>query len=558
MFGSLQDISMSNLLDLLLYNPNSPLVFNTGLFLILFLFFLGIYWLTKNSFKINSIFVILFSLYFYYKSSEYYCFMLLALCISDYSIGRILGQTNKQKWRKVLVSLSVILNIGILTYFKYFNLLLSTIANIQNLAYEPLNIILPAGISFISFRSMSYIIDIYRKDIAPEKNILNYIFFLTFFPPLLAGPVVRAKDMLPQIKANQPATEAMIGSGFFLIMCGLIKKAVIADYLGVNFIDRIFDNPTLYTGFENIMAVIGYALQIYCDFSGYSDMAIGLALLLGYKFKDNFNAPYKSQNPSEFWHRWHISLSTWLRDYLYIPLGGNRQMSIASYIWFAILLISGTYISYNLLINYENSYVQPILGVILSVSLLYLIVSTFIAPDRRKNIIISMHLFVTMLVGGLWHGASWMFVLWGAWTGMLLIVHKQIKKLYHLPEEKRNNKWRIVSNIIITFILMLVGWIFFRSPNITIVQSIFTQITTHFTAGDPNFIYTFVSSYPLITLAIISGYLMHFAPKKWTTILNDNYTKSPLIVKSIILTIILFIVIQASQSELVPFIYQQF
>ncbi|MBR3830733.1 MAG: MBOAT family protein [Muribaculaceae bacterium] len=557
MFGSLQDISMSNLLDLLLYNPNSPLVFNTGLFLILFLILIGLYNLTKRNFRISSVIVILFSLYFYYKSTYYYCFILLAICACDYVIGRLFSYTNVQWKRKILVSISVISNIGILASFKYLDLLIKTFSD-PSIVSNPLAGVLTAGISFISFRSMSYIIDIYRREIEPETNFINYTFFLTFFPPLLAGPVVRAKDMLPQIKANQPATEAMIGSGFFLIMCGLIKKAVIADYLGVNFIDRIFDNPALYTGFENIMAVIGYALQIYCDFSGYSDMAIGLALLLGYKFKDNFNAPYKSQNPSEFWHRWHISLSTWLRDYLYIPLGGNRQMSIASYIWFAILLISGTYISYNLLINYENSYVQPILGVILSVSLLYLIVSSFIAPDRRKNIITSMHLFVTMLVGGLWHGASWMFVLWGAWTGMLLIVHKQIKKLYHLPEEKRNNKWRIVSNIIITFILMLVSWIFFRSPNITIVQSIFTQITTHFTAGDPNFIYTFVSSYPLITLAIISGYLMHFAPKKWTTILNDNYTKSPLIVKSIILTVILFIVIQASQSELVPFIYQQF
>ena len=558
MLTQFKDINFSNLLDILAFDKASPLVFNTGLFLILFLLFLGLYQLTKRSFKYNSILVILFSFYFYYKSSEYYCFMLLALCLSDYIIGIILGNTQNKTWKKFLVALSVLSNIGILTYFKYFNLLLGTFANINNIAYEPLNIILPAGISFICFRSMSYIIDIYRKDIEPEKNIVNYIFFLSFFPPLLAGPVVRAKDMLPQIRENKPATNIMIGQGFFLIMCGLIKKAVIADYIGVNFIDRIFDNPTLYTGFENIMAVIGYALQIYCDFSGYSDMAIGLALLLGYQFKDNFNAPYKSQNPSEFWHRWHISLSTWLRDYLYIPLGGNRNMTIASYIWLSILSIAGIYISISLLLSYNDSYIMPICGVLLIVFICYILFSISKVPNRRKNIITSMHLFVTMLIGGLWHGASWMFVLWGAWTGLLLIIHKQLKKVYTLNESQKNKPWRVVSNVIITFILMSIGWVFFRSPNIDTAISISTQITSHFNAGDSNFFITFIMNYPLITLAIVCGYLMHFAPKKWSTILCDHFTKSPIIIKSIVLTLILFIVIQASQSELVPFIYQQF
>ena len=186
-------------------------------------------------------------------------------------------------------------------------------------------VILPAGISFFTFRSISYIVDIYRGKLEPCDNFLDYAFFLTFFPPLLAGPVVRAVDMLPQIKERPNVTTEMISEGLFLIMTGLVKKVVIADYISANFVDRIFDNPMLYSGFENLMGCVGFTVQLYCDFSGYSDMAIGLALLMGYRFKINFAAPFKSQNPTEFWRRWHISLSTWLRDYVYIPLGGNRK-----------------------------------------------------------------------------------------------------------------------------------------------------------------------------------------------------------------------------------------
>ena len=187
-------------------------------------------------------------------------------------------------------------------------------------SFEPLDVILPAGISFFTFRSISYMVDVYRGDLEPCRNFLDYFFFLTFFPPLLAGPVVRARDMLGQIRENPSATREMISEGLFLIMTGLVKKVMIADYISANFVDRIFDNPALYSGFENLMGAIGFTVQLYCDFSGYSDMAIGLALLMGYRFKINFDAPFKSQSPTEFWRRWHISLSTWLRDYVYIPL----------------------------------------------------------------------------------------------------------------------------------------------------------------------------------------------------------------------------------------------
>ena len=362
--------------SILIYDQHNPLLFNTGAFLLLFLAFILIYQAIRRWHNAKMIFVILFSLYFYYKSSAQYCFILLGVCISDYVLGNILGAVKSRFWRKTVVCVNIITNVGMLVYFKYFNLLYETFANITNTSFNALDIILPAGISFFTFRSISYIVDIYRGEISPAKNFLEYTFFLTFFPPLLAGPVVRAKDMLPQIKQNPIATKAMGSEGLFLIMCGLVKKMVIADYISGNFVDRIFENPSLYSGVENLMGTVGFTLQIYCDFSGYSDMAIGLALLLGYRFKDNFRAPFKSQNPTEFWRRWHMSLSFWLRDYVYIPLGGNRKGKL------------------------------------------------------RKHA----NLMTTMVIGGLWHGASWLYLVWGAYQGLLLSLHKTFTKIFPAPK----------------------------------------------------------------------------------------------------------------------------
>lgn len=213
---------------------------------------------------------------------------------------------------------------------------------------------------------MSYTIDVYRRQITPLGSLLDYAFYVSFFPQLVAGPIVRARDFIPQIRRPLFVSREMFGRGIFLIVSGLFKKAVISDYISVNFVERIFDNPTLYSGVENLMGVYGYALQIYCDFSGYSDMAIGIALLLGFHFNINFDSPYKSASITEFWRRWHISLSSWLRDYLYISLGGNRKGKIRQYA----------------------------------------------------------NLIITMFLGGLWHGASWNFVLWGMMHGVALAAHK--------------------------------------------------------------------------------------------------------------------------------------
>lgn len=222
------------------------------------------------------------------------------------------------------------------------------------------------GHLFFTFQSLSYTIDVYRRQITPLTSLLDYAFYVSFFPQLVAGPIVRARDFIPQIRRPLFVSNEMFGRGIFLIVSGLFKKAVISDYISVNFVERIFDNPTLYSGVENLIGVYGYALQIYCDFSGYSDMAIGIALLLGFHFNINFDSPYKSASITEFWRRWHISLSSWLRDYLYISLGGNRKGKIRQYA----------------------------------------------------------NLIITMFLGGLWHGASWNFVLWGMMHGVALAAHK--------------------------------------------------------------------------------------------------------------------------------------
>lgn len=236
------------------------------------------------------------------------------------------------RWqRKTWVAVSLLINLGLLCYFKYTNFLCGFFASLTGGTFTAMDIFLPVGISFFTFQSLSYTIDVYRKEITPLTNLLDYAFYVSFFPQLVAGPIVRARDFIPQIRCPLFVSKEMFGKGIFLIVSGLFKKAVISDYISINFVERIFDNPTLYSGVENLMGVYGYALQIYCDFSGYSDMAIGIALLLGFHFNMNFDSPYKSASITEFWRRWHISLSSWLRDYLYISLGGNRKGKIRQY-----------------------------------------------------------------------------------------------------------------------------------------------------------------------------------------------------------------------------------
>lgn len=317
--------NIGDFLQLLSYIPTEPLQFISGFFLVFMCVFTMGYTLLNKNLNWRIIYVIAFSLYFYYKTSGLFFLLLIALSLSDFTLGFFIYHLPKLSTRKILLSTSIVINVGILSYFKYTTMLSDMFNNLFSSNLDFGEIFLPIGISFFSFQSMSYTIDLYRREIKPVEKWADYLFYLSFFPQLVAGPIVRAKDFLPQITRNPLIiTKTEMGRGFFFIICGLLKKGVISNFISVNYVDRVFDYPLFYSGFENLMAIYGYALQIYCDFSGYSDIAIGIALLLGFHFKENFNSPYKASTITDFWRRWHISLSTWLRSYLYIPLGGNR------------------------------------------------------------------------------------------------------------------------------------------------------------------------------------------------------------------------------------------
>ena len=379
------EIDWKKLADVLTYDPQQPMIFSSGLFLWLFLGFSLVYLLLQRKTTARLLFVSLFSYYFYYKSSGFYFFLLGIVTVSDFLLARWMYRTETSWKRRLIVCCSLCINLGLLCYFKYTNFFYEMLAPLWHGTYHPLDIFLPVGISFFTFQSLSYTIDVYRKDLKPLSNLLDYVFYVSFFPQLVAGPIVRARDFIPQIRKPLYVSADMFGQGVFFIVSGLFKKAVISDYISVNFVERIFDNPGLYSGLENLFGVYGYALQIYCDFSGYSDMAIGIALLLGFRFPINFNSPYKADSVTDFWHRWHISLSTWLRDYLYISLGGNRKGKIRTYL----------------------------------------------------------NLFLTMLLGGLWHGASWNFIVWGGLHGIALAVHKYVRSLLGRAKNYRSTGWKL-------------------------------------------------------------------------------------------------------------------
>lgn len=514
------NVDAEKIVDVLSYDPAQPLMFNTGLFMLLFTVFMLIFWMVKGIRVLKMTLVILFSLYFYYKSSGMCCLILLGVCLSDFILGLLMEQASRRSlaWAKrLIVGLNVAVNVGMLAYFKYFNLILDTLSNFFTMEISVETLLLPAGISFFTFRSISYIVDLYRGQTSACHNLFDYIFFLTFFPPLLAGPVVRAKDFLPQVKGNPAVTPAMTSEGIFLIITGLIKKVVIADFISGNFVERVFDNPALYSGFENLMATFGFTVQLYCDFSGYSDMAIGIALLMGYRFLENFNAPFKAQNPTEFWHRWHISLSTWLRDYVYIPLGGNRCSRPRMYF----------------------------------------------------------NQFATMVIGGLWHGASWMYVIWGAIHGGLLVLHKMLRRLFPLQVARtvvtENGEVMVVGsgipptswmapfikgfNMLLTFFLVAVTFMFFRAPSLEDVGMMWHQILFDFHLSVAP---QFVESYLSIVLLIVGAYVVHISPSRLTGRVRTLFETSPAIVQAIIFALVILIVIQVRQSDIVPFIYLQY
>lgn len=487
------DLVIHNLLGLFKYDPTAPMLFSSGLFWILFLIFIPVYAMVKKSRAKMIVFVVLFSLFFYYKSSGLFFLMLMGTSFVDWIVSKMIVRIEGKAGRRALMWFSIVLSLSILAYFKYANFFLWNWNQMVKGNFQPLDIILPVGISFYTFQSISYVVDVYKEKIKPTRTWLEYLFFLSFFPALVAGPIVRADYFLPQLEKNEEASKQDIYAGFWLIIVGVVKKALIADYIS-QFNDLIFNDPQLYTGVQTLMGVLGYTMQIYCDFSGYSDMAIGIALIMGFRLGINFDSPYQSKNLTEFWRRWHISLSSWLRDYVYIPLGGNRKGTVMTYV---------------------------------------------------NN-------FLTMLIGGLWHGAAWKFIFWGAMHGIGLAVHKACKPfLKKIPDNFFFNFifWAM------TFIYVSLLWVFFRAASfadsVLIIKNIFVDFYW-------NQIPQFFEARMVWCIMMITLFIFHFVPQRWADVCQYAFVKSPWLLKLLIFLGVVQLVIEFMSEEVAPFIYFQF
>jgi alginate O-acetyltransferase complex protein AlgI len=546
-------ITLEQIESWFIYDPKAPLLFNTGLFLGLFLCFYGIYIFTRKTFYFRLVYVILFSLFFYYKSSGVYFLLLIISSIVDYNLGKILHNEARQSWRKFYLWISVVFNLGFLGYFKYTNFIIGTYNDLFDGNYAFHNILLPVGISFYTFQSISYIIEMYRKEIVPTRNYVEYLFFVSFFPQLVAGPIVRAKDFLPQIYQKLNLTKEDVNSGLFLIIGGLIKKTVISDYISINFVDRVFDAPMSYTAFENLMASYGYAIQIYCDFSGYSDMAIGIALLLGFKLPTNFRTPYQSASITEFWRRWHISLSTWLKDFLYISVGGNRNGTFAgmffpALFFFGLIVWGVTYI--------HTSYIPLIIA---CCSLVVFLLTFLLSKDREKTFFTNVNLLTTMLLGGLWHGASLRFIIWGALHGIALAVHKIVMEFFPSKKEAKPTVWSglyKVFSIALTFHFVAFCWLFFRAKDFETALQVINNISS--LTWDLEQWKIIISGYKNVFMLMLIGYVWHFLPEGFSLKLKQAFSWTPLLAKAIVLGFVYWLVYATATAGPQPFIYFQF
>ncbi len=541
----------------LLYQADSPLIFTQIYFWAFFAVVLIGYSLVypRQSWRNTYLFAI--SLFFYYKTSGLFVFLLIFSTVTDYLIGLRMGRSVIEVHRKWWLALSIFLNLGVLVYFKYayfftdaYNVFMHTDHQVYNhlaqwsngffgTSFRAEKILLPVGISFFTFQTMSYAIDVYRRSIKPVTNVMDFGFYVSFFPQLVAGPIVRASEFIPQLYKPYRLTREGFGIALFWILNGLLKKMLLADYIAVNFIDRVFSNPGSFSGFENLAALFGYSLQVYADFSGYTDIAIGVAALMGFTLPINFNSPYKAASVADFWKRWHISLSTWLRDYLYIPMGGNRKGSLFSYIMVAVVLV------FLLLLVGTVQMVLITVGLLLGVMLLYRFF-----PAIRQHVDTNINLMLTMTIGGLWHGASWNMVIWGAMNGVGLVVYKYWRRF---SPWKEIGSWPLhATGVLITLLFITLTRTWFRGESMESAQLMLHRIVYRF-QGD--LIPEVVSGYLTVFSFIAGGYLIHWLPADWKQMYRGWFARSPLVVQACLAFLAIVIIFQVMSAELQPFIY---
>ena len=556
----MSDYLWEYIIRLLVYSEEDPMIFTRLYFWGFFTFVFCVFSILQRKITVRNLFLFLVSVFFYYKTSGLYFTLLLFTICSDYIIGHVLFRTDALIKRRLLLALSVSLNLFILCYFKYAYFFTDSYNSIFQTQHQVLNyfalfknsitgtgsiidrIILPVGISFYTFQAISYTADIFKKKIAPLRSIFDFGFYVSFFPQLVAGPIVRAAEFIPQMHKPFKLSGYQFGMAVFLILTGLIKKMVFADYMAVQFIDKVYANPIIFTGFENLMAVFCYSLQVYLDFSGYTDIAIGVALLMGFRFNINFNSPYKAKNTEEFWKRWHISLSTWLRDYLYIPLGGNRGGSIASYILtviivFIIVMLIG-----------DHSYFWK-LGLIA----LVLVVLCYRIPKIKLLVDTNINLMITMILGGLWHGSSWNFITWGALNGIGLIVYKYWKRIS--PYEKLNMWYIRAFKIALTFTFITFTRIWFRAPDKETADTVVNKLQYDI---DWSLAPEVIKNFWIVFLLFLIGMIIHWLPTPFKRSYRKWFIKSHPSFKVVAVLSTIVLIWQMISAEFVPFIYFQF
>ena len=626
------DLLISYLMDVVSFDENSPLLFTQMQFWVFFcIVFAGFALIGRRTLMRNA-YLMAASLLFYYKTSGLFVGLLLLVTCSDFLIAQRI-HASTAKWRKRLwLTLSVALDLGMLCYFKYSYFFADIVGQIlgiklqvTNVAAEWFNaaagaplfsadrIILPVGISFYTFQVISYTVDVYRGLIKPVRNILDFGFYVSFFPQLVAGPIVKASDFIPQLYRRYFLSRRMFGIAIFWILGGLAKKIILSDYLALNFVDRVFANPLLFTGFENLAALFVYSLQVYADFSGYTDIAIGLSLLMGFHLPRNFNSPYKAENCREFWKRWHISLSRWLQNYLYIPLGGNRSIGFGTCFWIAVLTLSGLVLSGS---------IRVAAGVLLLAA--SVILTAWRCPGRRRKIYANLNSMITMLLGGLWHGASLNFLIWGGLNGVGMIVYKFWRDARPLHRAAATTAvalgcwalvafrpaplWRIMlcftafiaasawlktlsnsqtlSNsplkgedslplregwggsawsILVTFTFISFTRLFFRSgsnldPATANRQAwqtageMVTRIGSRWSGSE----WTIICAYRNVFLLFLLGMIVHWLPEDWKRRYRLIFASLPLPVMALVCVLAVLVIYQFVSAEMQPFIYFQF
>jgi alginate O-acetyltransferase complex protein AlgI len=442
--------------------------------------------------------IILASYVFYAFWSWKLAFALLGSVLFNWAIGCLIGLSRHRFLRRAVLTVGVVANLSLLGFFKYYgwfaeelNALLSSLEVGHELPM--LEIVLPIGISFYTFQGISYVVDLFRGDLDRPRRLIDVMFFISFFPHLVAGPIVRAASFLPQLERPPDPNRVFVGLGVLLILWGVFKKAVVANWLAVSLVDKAFFDPQAYGAIDLAAAVYGYAVQIYCDFSAYSDIAIGVAALLGYRFQRNFNQPYRAESLAEFWRRWHISLSSWLRDYLYIPLGGSRHGRLRTY----------------------------------------------------------SNLLVTMVLGGIWHGAAWKFVIWGSLHGGALAAERMYSgrrgaKTAITPRAR----WRRALGIIITFHFVCLCWIYFRAESATRASEVLLGFADW---SRPCSLLT-----PFLSSLIVLGLLMQFTSPNLLPQLDRIYQRIPTWAAGVLAGVALLLIEAVGGDSSAPFIYFQF